>query len=163
MTHNDARRLLDRNGFLRHPSDLDLLIFFARHPRVLLASESLARFLGYDLKRIASSLDALLAAGLLVRTQTATHAARLYVFVETDAQPEWVQSVLRLASTAAGRRELRTAVRASALERGPAGQRGEAAAAEKPGPRRVPPLARQETAQPDREVKGRHVGGEHDD
>lgn len=40
-----ARRLLDRIGVLGHPSDLDLLIFFARHPRSLLASEHLATLL----------------------------------------------------------------------------------------------------------------------
>lgn len=158
MTHNDARRLVDRNGLLRHPSDLDLLIFFARHPRVLLASESLARFLGYDLKQIASSLDALLAARLLTRTQTTTHAARLYVFVEGDAQPEWLQSVLRLASTSDGRRHLRAALRSRVLESGAAGQGGEA---EKPGPRRVT-FSRQEAVQRDPpHVAGRRAGGDH--
>jgi hypothetical protein len=30
------------------PCDLDLLIFFARHPRILLASEQLAVLLGYE-------------------------------------------------------------------------------------------------------------------
>ena len=36
---------------------IDRFIFFARYPRTLLSSESLASFLGYDLKDIAESLD----------------------------------------------------------------------------------------------------------
>jgi hypothetical protein len=70
MTYEDAHRLLDRIGVLNNPCDLDLVIFFAGHPRSLLASESLASFLGYELKEIADSLDTLLAAGLLTRAQS---------------------------------------------------------------------------------------------
>src|SRR4030095_5447918 len=85
MTHEEAQRLLDRIGVLNNPCDLDLLIFFAGHPRSLLASEALASFLGYELKEIADSLDTLLAAGLLTRAQSSVHAARLYVFAIHDA------------------------------------------------------------------------------
>lgn len=108
MTHGDERRLLVAAGVLRHPCDLDLLLFFARHPRVLLASESLAGFLGYDMKVIAQSLDGLLAAGLLTRRQAATHAARLYVFTGGGAEAEWLPELLQIASTRAGRRTLLT-------------------------------------------------------
>jgi hypothetical protein len=88
---------------LRHRSDLDLLLFFARHPRSLLASEAVAAFLGYDLKDIAESLETLLSAGLLQRTQTEAHAARMYVFAADAPDGGWLPSLLRLASTREGR------------------------------------------------------------
>lgn len=106
--------MLERIGVIRRPCDLDLLIFFVRHPRSLLASESLAGFLGYDLKEIAESLDALLDARLITRTQTSAHAARLYVLaIETtdgDTNPGRLSSLLALASTREGRLALRAAL-----------------------------------------------------
>jgi hypothetical protein len=99
----DARRLLDRAHVLGHPSDLDLLIFFARHPRSLLASEQLAAFLGYGVREIAASLDLLLRAALLTRTPHRLHGARLYVFSADDANREWLSPLLKLTSTREGR------------------------------------------------------------
>ena len=64
-TIDEARRLLERALILREPADFDLLVFFARHPRTLLASESLAAFLGYELNDIARSLEALRECGRL--------------------------------------------------------------------------------------------------
>jgi hypothetical protein len=114
MTPEDARRLLDRIGVLQHPCDIDLLIFFVRHPRSLLASEALASFLGYELKEIADSLETMLAAGLLTRAQTPAHAARLYVFAIDDTRGgtngEWLSALLNVASTREGRLALRAAV-----------------------------------------------------
>lgn len=103
MNHEDARRLLDRIGVLKHACDLDLLVFFARHPRALVTSEQLAAWLGYELKQIAESLDMLLDAGLLTRTQNPAHAARLYVFIVGGSDGEWVPTLLKLVSTRAGR------------------------------------------------------------
>jgi hypothetical protein len=103
MNHEDARRLLDRVGVVTQACDLDLLVFFARHPRALLTSEQLAAWLGYELKQIAGSLEMLLDAGLLTRTQNPTHAARMYVFVAGDSSDTWVPTLLELASTRAGR------------------------------------------------------------
>lgn len=105
-TIEEARTLLDRASVLHEPADFDLLVFFARHPRTLLASESLAALLGYDLNDIARSLEALLEGGLLKRTQTSAHAARLYVFA-ADAPHEWVPPLLKMAATRAGRLALR--------------------------------------------------------
>jgi len=145
MTHDDARRLLDRIGVLRHACDLDLLIFFARHPRSLLASESLASFLGYDLKDIADSLDTLLAAGLLTRAQTPMHAARLYVFAignsNDSTNDHWLASLLAMGSTREGRLVLRKAL-ASSQRRDPTS--GDTApfrpdAVTKTGPRAIVP------------------------
>jgi predicted transcriptional regulator len=102
----EARALLDRASVLREAADFDLLVFFARHPRTLLPSESLAALLGYELKDIARSLEALLECGLLKRTQTSAHAARLYVFA-AEAPHEWVPPLLKMATTRAGRLALR--------------------------------------------------------
>ena len=105
-----ARRLLDRIDVLRRPCDLDLLIFFVRHPRTLMASEQLASFLGYDLKQIAESLDVLLQAELLTRTQHPAHAARMFVFAIGGAGSGWLPALLDLASTREGRLALRLAL-----------------------------------------------------
>jgi hypothetical protein len=107
MKLDDARRLLDRVSVLRHPCDIDLLVFFARHPRSLLTSEHLASLLGYELKQIADSLEILLEAGFLTRTQNPTHAARLYVFDVTGASGDWLPGLLELASTREGRQALK--------------------------------------------------------
>jgi len=71
--------VLDRLGCLRHPCDLDLLLFFSRHPRAFLVSERLAQYVGYDLPQVAQSLETLIAAGLLQRSPDSTHPARLYL------------------------------------------------------------------------------------
>ena len=105
-TIEEARTLLERASVLREAADFDLLVFFARHPRTLLASESLAALLGYELKDIARSLEALLDCRLLMRTQTSAHAARLYVFA-ADAPHEWLPPLLKMAATRPGRLALR--------------------------------------------------------
>jgi hypothetical protein len=139
MHRDEARRLLDRIRVLKHACDLDLLVFFARHPRSLLASESLASFLGYDLKDIAASLDVLLGAGLLKRAQTPAHAARLYVFALNGAHvgPDggWLPALLEMASTRQGRLALRETLRRRSSE-GPGGVLAQAGdgAITRPGP-----------------------------
>jgi hypothetical protein len=116
MNHDDARRLVERIGVLRHPSDLDLLLFFARHPRSLLTSGALATFLGYSLGQTAGSLDVLLAARLLTRTQTPMHAARLYVLSVGGTTADWLPSLLQHASTREGRQALIDALRSLASD-----------------------------------------------
>lgn len=102
MNREDARRLLDRIGMLKHACDLDLLVFFARHPRALVTSEQLAAWLGYEPRQIGGSLEILLEAGLLTRSQNPTHAARMYVFV-VGGSGDWLPTLLKLVSTRAGR------------------------------------------------------------
>ena len=111
-----TRRLLDRIGVLRHPCDLDLLVFFVRHPRTLMASEQLAAFLGYDLKQISDSLDILLETGLLTRTSDPTLAARMYVFAIGGTNGGGLPELLELASTREGRLILRREMKRRALE-----------------------------------------------
>lgn len=108
---SEARRLVGRMDGLRHPCDLDLLIFFARHPRALLANEHLAAFLGYGVKEVAASLDLLLNAGLLKRSPHAKHAAQLYVFTSGGSADEWLPALLDLAGSRQGRLEIIWALR----------------------------------------------------
>jgi hypothetical protein len=103
MNKEEVRRLLDRVRILRHRCDLDLLLFFARHPRALITSEQLSAWLGYELKQIANSLDVLLDAGVLTRTQNPTHAARMYVFAIGGTSGGWLPSLLAIAATREGR------------------------------------------------------------
>jgi hypothetical protein len=62
-----ARTVLTQVPALECASDLDLAVFFAAFPRTFLASEQLARLLGYQITEIARSLDVLLA-GYLTRS-----------------------------------------------------------------------------------------------
>lgn len=98
-----ARRLLARIGVLRQPSDLDLLIFFIRHPRSLLPSEHLTTFLGYGTREIAASLDLLVEAGLVTRTPNPRHPARMYVFAADGPGNGWLPDLTRMALTREGR------------------------------------------------------------
>ncbi len=98
------QELLDAGG-LRHPSDLDLLLFFYRHPHVLLTLDHLAAYTGYDLQQVAKSLDLLVGAGLLRRKINETHSREMYLVWTGDAE-EWLQSLLRLGLTRDGRMAL---------------------------------------------------------
>ena len=105
-----ARTLLSRIPALQLPSDLDLLVFFARHPRTLMASEQLARLVGYKPNEIAKSLDVLLDLGLLMRTPNRTRTARMYVFPTEGTNDGWLPAFVELASTRDGRLALRRAL-----------------------------------------------------
>lgn len=84
-------------------SDLDLLVFFARHPRTLLTSEQLAGFIGFDLPQIAESLEALLRAGFLKRTAHLSYSARMYIFALEGPSAEPLTSLVQFVSTRDGR------------------------------------------------------------
>lgn len=111
MTQDDeAQTLLSRVAALGHPCDLDLFIFFVKHPRTLMASEQLATLMGYDLNQLAESLDVLLKAGLVTRSQT-RGLARMYVLAEGGVHEEWMPALVALASTRAGRIALHRALK----------------------------------------------------
>jgi hypothetical protein len=103
MSYKHVGDLLDRIGCLNHACDLDLLLVFHRHPRVVLSSERLAIYIGHELPRVAQSLDTLIGAGLLSRTQRAGGVERMYVLVSWGAPGGWLDALLRLASTREGR------------------------------------------------------------
>ncbi|HEY9530688.1 MAG TPA: hypothetical protein VIQ55_04815 [Burkholderiales bacterium] len=103
--NQDLRSMLDRIRGIRHACDLDLLLFFYRHPRVLLTGDRLVAYLGYDREQVARSLEALIETGLLTRSQNPSYPARLYI-LELDALPGGLlSSFLKIAATRAGRQE----------------------------------------------------------
>ena len=134
MTLDHARRLLDRAALLWKPSDLDLLVFFARHPHVLLAGEQLAILLGYEVAHIASSLDRLQRAGLLMVSENPAYVARKYVFAGGGQNAEWLPELLQIASTREGRLALMRALKQrSAGETGRPATRAKRVAGPRPG------------------------------
>ena len=110
MKDDHIRRMLHRIGVLRRPCDLDLLLFFIRHPRALISTDQIAAFLGYEVKRLDESLDVLVTAKLLTRLQTPTSAARMHVFAVGGPHSGWLPSLVELASTREGRLALRAAL-----------------------------------------------------
>lgn len=107
MVTSDLRTMLDRVRGIRHACDLDLLLFFYRHPRALLTGEQLVAYLGQDRERVAKSLEGLIDAGLLSRSQNPSRAARLYV-LEREAVPGGLlASFLEIAATRQGRLEIK--------------------------------------------------------
>lgn len=121
MTQDDAQTLLGRIEALRHPCDLDLLIFFVKHPHTLMASEQLATFMGYDIKQLAQSLDVLLEAGLVTRSQTRAQVARMYELAGGGIHGGWLPSLVSLASTRAGRLALIRAMKKRSSSAGASG------------------------------------------
>src|SRR5213596_4093297 len=103
MTPRRIGDLLDRIGCLKHPCDLDLLLFFDRHPRAFLIRERLAEYVGYDLTQVEDSLETLITAGLLRRSPDSTHPAQLYVLTRGSTLGGWLSSLLRIAATREGR------------------------------------------------------------
>ena len=95
---------------LRDGCDLDLLLFFSRHPHVILSSEQLAAYVGYDLQQIARSLDLLVGAGLLRRSLNQATAGRMYV-LEIDRSEHWLEPLQRVCATPDGRNALRAELR----------------------------------------------------
>ena len=66
--------------------------------------------MGYPLNEIAQSLDVLLEAGLLTRTQNKARTARMYVFSTDGTKDERLVTFVARASTREGRLALRQAL-----------------------------------------------------
>lgn len=97
--------MLERMRGVRHPCDLDLLLFFYRHSSALLTSEQIVAYVGHEREQVVKSLEGLIEAGLLTRSQSPSHAARLYV-LELNALPGGLlSSFLKTAATRQGRLE----------------------------------------------------------
>ena len=105
MDTQDLGSLLERIGSIRKACDLDLLLFFYRHPRALLTGDQLVAYLGYDRERIEDSIEGLIEAGLLTRSQNPARAARLYVLALDGVPGELLSSLARIAATREGRQE----------------------------------------------------------
>lgn len=135
VAESDALGILIERSGIKRACDLDLMVFFGRHPRSLLSTDSLAAFLGYDIKQIAQSLDLMLAAGVLRRKQTTAHAARLYeLIVGEPASGEWLEELLAQASTRPGRQALLAEIDRRAGEQPP---EVDGSSDVSPGPRRI--------------------------
>jgi hypothetical protein len=102
---------------LRDACDLDLLLFFSRHPRVVLSSEQLAGYVGYELPEVARALDRALGAGLLKRTLNQGAPGRMYA-LEIDHAEEWLESLRRVCATPEGRNALKVLLKRRQLENG---------------------------------------------
>jgi len=103
---DDLRALLNQVHGVRDACDLDLLLFFARHGCSLLTNEQIVASLGYDLQRIATSIEALIGASLLSRSEKSARAARMYVLQLHGSSGRSVSSLLKLAATRTGRQEV---------------------------------------------------------
>ncbi len=121
MDQTRVRSLLDRIRGIRHACDLDLLVFFHRHPCALLTSEQIVAFLGYDRDRVFKSIEGLIEAGLLTRSQNPAHAARLYRLELGGRSGGWLESLLQFAGTRQGRADVLQLLQ-DGSERGPAAQ-----------------------------------------
>jgi hypothetical protein len=102
-------QLIEAAG-LQRACDLDLLLFFSRHPRVVLSSEHLAAYVGYDLPEVARALELLLGAGLLKRTLNHGAPGRMYV-LEVDHAEEWLEPLRQVCAKPDGRAAMRALLR----------------------------------------------------
>jgi DNA-binding MarR family transcriptional regulator len=123
MAAQDLRSMIERIPGLTHPGDLDLLLFFHRHPCVLLTAEQLVNYLGYDREQVGKSLDGLIDAGLVVRSQNPPRTARLYVLELAALPGELLSSFLEIVATRAGRQEAIRLLRSRRDQRTPINQR----------------------------------------
>ena len=98
--------MLERIPYIRRACDLDLLLFFHRHPCALLTSEQLLAYLGYDREQVAKSLEGLIEGGLLRRSQNPSHAARLYILELHGPPAELLSSLLKITGAREGRLEV---------------------------------------------------------
>jgi hypothetical protein len=101
-TDTTVRALLDRLRSVQHACDLDLPVFFSRHPRALLTSEQLVAYLGYDGDRIAYPRrpDR---GGAAESLPGPVAAARLYVLGYGPPPKAALASLLKIAATRDGR------------------------------------------------------------
>jgi hypothetical protein len=115
------KQLIQTSG-LRDACELDLLLFFSRHPRVVLSSEQLAVYVGYELAQVARALDMLLGSGLLKRTLNQGASGRMYV-LEVDHAEEWLAPLRRVCATPEGRNALKELLKQGRPPNGHAGPR----------------------------------------
>jgi hypothetical protein len=116
-----AVQLVDAAG-LRDACDLDLLLFFSRHPCVVLSSEQLATYVGYEVQQVARALDLLLGAGLLKRTLNQGGPGRMYV-LEVDHAEQWLEPLRSVCATPDGRNSLKALLKQRQSQSGEPWQR----------------------------------------
>lgn len=92
---------------IREACEFDLLLFFLRHPRVVLSSEQLATYVGHEVQHVTRALKLMLDASLLKQGLNPGAAGQMYVLAVDDVA-EWLEPVRRLCATPDGRHGLRT-------------------------------------------------------
>jgi hypothetical protein len=109
-----ARALL---GLLEHPCDLDLIVFFFRHPRALLTLHDVAARVGYHEDQVRAGVDTLERAGLLTWSkggpEESASDSRLFELTP-GAWADILPAFLWVARSVDGRRTLRRALTAAA-------------------------------------------------
>lgn len=106
MATENLHATLKRIRGVRDPCDLDLLLFFHRHPCALLTSEEIVAYVGYHREQVAKSLDRLIEAGLLKRSQNAASTSRMYVLEQRTFPGGSLSSFLKIAATRQGRSDI---------------------------------------------------------
>ena len=99
----EIRSLLNRVHSICDACDLDLMLFFHRHPRTLLSNDSLTAFVGYDREKIAQSLERLIAGGLLKQIRGPSNTVNLHVLERGGLALETLERLLDFAYTGNGR------------------------------------------------------------
>lgn len=109
--------MLDEVRCIRRACDLDLLLFFVRHPCALLAAEQIFAHLGYDFQQAAVSLEELVDAGVLKRSRGRTGAVCLYALEAGGLEGAALRSLLRIAATPSGRQTMMRQLKSSSESR----------------------------------------------
>jgi len=104
MSGTRISELLDSVRAIGTPTDLDLLLFFYRHPHSLMTLERLAAVAGHDAERVAASLRAFIQAGLVAETAKPRLGVRILSF--RPPADDSLTSLMQIASTRSGRLEL---------------------------------------------------------
>jgi AcrR family transcriptional regulator len=97
----------------RTACDLDLLLFFVRHPHSLLTSQELVALVGYDVAAVADSVERLLAAGVLTSSRNTTHAGSLYALEASTLHGGPWFALVQEAETREGRLRVMRALKAN--------------------------------------------------
>ena len=105
-----VNRLLRSIGSIEHLCDVDLLVFLARHAHMLLTTDQLAAFVGYNVGCITASLTRLIEGGIVKTTLSPGLTARLFVIEYDGVHREALRELLTFANTRAGRLALRRAL-----------------------------------------------------
>jgi hypothetical protein len=121
MARETVLHLLDRVAAIHNRCDLDVLVYLFRHADALLTGEHVAAAVGYDLKRVAGSLDSLVFTGLLKRKRSRTEGPGMYVFAVGRAADGPLASLLQMASTRQGRLQILQALEGRQPHKGPVG------------------------------------------
>jgi hypothetical protein len=96
---------------IRTACEFDVLLFFSRHPRVVLSDEQLATYVGHEIHQVARALELLLSAGLLNLVRNPSASTAMYVLA-VERVEQWLEPVRRLCATPDGRHALRTSLKA---------------------------------------------------